>query len=60
MLVTDSCFPAEGTGRRRVRQRQYGTGPDRVIAAFTAAGFAVEARHDRWGGRTFLIAFRAP
>lgn len=38
----------------------HGVGPDRVIDAFTAAGFAVEARDDRWGGRTFLIVFRAP
>lgn len=38
----------------------HGVGPDRVIDAFTAAGFAVDARDDRWGGRTFLIVFRAP
>jgi SAM-dependent methyltransferase len=37
----------------------HGVGADRVIEAFTAAGFVVEASVDRWGGRTFLIVFRA-
>ena len=31
-----------------------------VAGAFHAAGFATTARDDQWGGRTFLIVFRAP
>ena len=38
----------------------HGVGADRVIEAFTAAGFVVDTRDDRWGGRTFLIVFAAP
>ena len=36
--------------------------PDTVVSrdeidAFAAAGFAIDARDDRWGGRTFLLVF---
>jgi hypothetical protein len=38
----------------------HGSDPAAVIAAFTAAGFSVQARDDQWGGRTYLIVLRAP
>jgi SAM-dependent methyltransferase len=38
----------------------HGSDPAGVVAAFTSAGFSVQSRDDRWGGRTFLIVFRAP
>lgn len=38
----------------------HGVNQDEVVAAFAAAGFAVAARDDNWGGRTFLIVFAAP
>ncbi len=37
----------------------HGVGPDTVVAAFEAAGFETVARDLRWGGRTYLIVFRA-
>ena len=36
----------------------HGVAPDRLVAAFAAAGFDVAARDDTWGGGTYLIAFR--
>ena len=38
----------------------HGVAPARVVAAFTAAGFTVSSKVDDWGGRNFLIVFRAP
>ena len=38
----------------------HGVDPDRVVAHFTAAGFEPDSRDDHWGGRTYLIVFRAP
>lgn len=39
---------------------EHGVDPDGITAAFAAAGFSVLSRDDQWGGRTFLIVFRAP
>lgn len=36
----------------------HGIPADRVIGQFTAAGFEVAARHDDWGGRSYLMVFR--
>jgi SAM-dependent methyltransferase len=38
----------------------HGVDPARVLAAFSAAGFATDSRNDQWGGRTYLIVLRAP
>jgi SAM-dependent methyltransferase len=38
----------------------HGIDPAQVVAAFTAAGFTVSSHVDDWGGRNFLIVFRAP
>lgn len=37
----------------------HGVPADRVIGHFAAAGFDVAARDDTWGGRSYLIVFRA-
>ena len=37
----------------------HGITPEQVIATMTAAGFHVERRIDQWGGRLFLVVFRA-
>ena len=39
--------------------RDHGVDPDQVVAQFTAAGFELVSRDDHWGGRTYLIVFRA-
>lgn len=36
----------------------HGAAPDKVIAAFSAAGLRLERRDDRWGGGTYMLAFR--
>ena len=36
----------------------HGAEPDKVVAAFSAAGLRLERRDDRWGGGTYLLAFR--
>jgi ubiquinone/menaquinone biosynthesis C-methylase UbiE len=36
----------------------HGVPPERVVSHFEAAGFEVAARHDDWGGRTYLLVFR--
>jgi SAM-dependent methyltransferase len=36
----------------------HGVSPDLVVSDFEAAGFEVAARHDDWGGRTYLLVFR--
>jgi ubiquinone/menaquinone biosynthesis C-methylase UbiE len=38
----------------------HGVSPERVIEAFAAAGFSLQSRDDHWGGRTYLMVFRAP
>ena len=38
----------------------HGIDPAQVIGIFTAAGFTVSSTVDDWGGRNFLIVFRAP
>jgi ubiquinone/menaquinone biosynthesis C-methylase UbiE len=38
----------------------HGVSPEAVAAAFEAAGFETLSRDLRWGGRTYLIVFRAP
>jgi len=37
----------------------HGVSPDQVVAQFTAAGFELAIRDDDWGGRSFLVVFRA-
>ena len=39
--------------------RDHGVDPDQVVAHFTAAGFELASREDNWGGRTYLVVFRA-
>jgi ubiquinone/menaquinone biosynthesis C-methylase UbiE len=36
----------------------HGAAPDRVIGAFSTAGLRLERRVEKWGGRTYLLAFR--
>ena len=38
----------------------HGLDPAGVTAAFLAAGFSMQSQDDRWGGRTYLMVFRAP
>jgi len=38
----------------------HGVSPERIIEAFTAAGFAVVQQHPNWSGRTYLLVFTAP
>ena len=37
----------------------HGVAPASVVSPFEAAGFEVAERHDDWGGRTYLLVFRA-
>ena len=37
----------------------HGVTRDLVVAYFTAAGFEVDSRDDNWGGRNYLVVFRA-
>jgi ubiquinone/menaquinone biosynthesis C-methylase UbiE len=38
----------------------HGVGPADVTSAFQAAGFIEQSRDEQWGGRTYLMVFRAP
>lgn len=37
----------------------HGVSPGAVLTAFDAAGFEVVSRNEQWGGRTYLLVFRA-
>ena len=39
--------------------RDHGVAPDQVVSHFTAAGFEMASRDDNWGGRNYLVVFRA-
>lgn len=40
-------------------EADHGVSPGAVIAAFDAAGLEVVSRNEQWGGRTYLLVFRA-
>jgi SAM-dependent methyltransferase len=41
-------------------RHDHGVDPRTVVDAFSAAGFTTIIRDDQWGGRTYLMVFRAP
>ena len=38
----------------------HGVSAEKVVAAFTSAGFKLTTRDDTWGGRTYLLVFSTP